>query len=639
MTAPEQSHYAEFALRYQAWGLVSIPIAPSAKCPPKGFDLDGLYDRLERGERPSEEEVKSWWARWPDAQVGVVTGAATGLIVLDIDGEDTELPGSFPQTPIVLTRRGRHIYFRWQGQRLLAQIKISNRLEVRGDRAYVVAPPSLHPSGVRYEWIVTPEEVEPADPPEWLIKAISERTQPVAQAPKELPPQIPEGQRNVVLTSLAGTLRRRGLTAKEIEAALLAFNASRCQPPLCEAEVHHIAYSVARYEPAEPLVVGSSRVTWEDVEETFSKWLKMSDSNPLRVVLATVIANRLPGDPVWLFLVAPPSSAKTEILLSLSDLDDVYTLSLLTPNTFLSGKEGKDGDCSLLPRLNGKILVMKDFAPILSMHREARDAIFAQLRDIYDGRMERAVGNERKTIRWSGKIGFIAGITQALDTYSSFFSVLGERFLQCRLPELDEGEVTLRALENVGRETAMRRELREVVTAFFEGLPWPEAEAMPDFEIPEPIVEKLTALVRIVIRARTGVVRNSYGRREIVYVPDHEGPARLTKQLVLLMMGLSWLRGSLRISDDDYRIAYKVGLDSIHKIRRQILELLAEREWASTTDVATALDLSQHTARRYLEDLNAVGVLQRRKARDYDTAPDEWTPKPEVRRWWEVARP
>ncbi len=636
---PERLHYLRAALDYQVCGFVPIPVAAGSKHPPKGFDLDALFDRLERGERLSTEEIKSWWARWPDAQIGLITGAATGLIVLDVDGEDVELPGGVPLTPAVKTSKGFHYYFAWNGPKLPALIKIADRIEVRGDRGYVVAPPSVHSSGALYSWLISPEEADLAELPEWLRQAILERVQPPSRdVPKELPAEIPEGQRNVALTSLAGTLRRRGLTAEEIEAALLAFNASRCRPPLPEPEVRRIAQSVARYEPADPLIVPSSvRVSWEEVEKTFGKWLRLESSDPVRVVLATVVANRLPGDPVWLFLVAPPSSAKTEILLSLSGLEDVYTLSLLTPNTFLSGKESKDGDCSLLPQLNGKILVMKDFAPILSMHREARDAIFAQLRDIYDGRMERAVGNERKTIRWSGKIGFIAGITQALDTYSSFFSVLGERFLQYRLPELDEDEVTLRAIENVGRETAMRKELREVVTGFFEGLPWPEA--MPNFEIPELIVKKLTALVRLVIRARTGVIRDSYGRREIVYVPDHEGPARLTKQLALLMMGLAWLRGSLRIELEDYRLAHEVALGSIHKIRRRILELLAEEDWLSTTDVATRLDLSKDTARRYLEDLNAVGVLQRRKAGDYDTAPDEWTLKPEVREWEEVARP
>ncbi len=231
-----------------------IPIAPGAKHPPRGFDLDALFDRLERGERPSEEEIRSWWERWADAQVGLITGAATELIVLDVDGEDVELPGGVPLTPAVKTAKGRHFYFRWAGPKLPSLLKIADWIEVRGDRGYVVAPPSKHPLGARYEWLIAPGEEELKEPPEWLYQAILERVQPPSRdASKELPAKIPEGWRNVALTSLAGTLRRRGLTAEEIESALLAVNASRCEPPLPEEEVRQIARSVARYEPAEPL--------------------------------------------------------------------------------------------------------------------------------------------------------------------------------------------------------------------------------------------------------------------------------------------------------------------------------------------------------------------------------------------------
>lgn len=63
---------------------------------------------------------------------------------------------------------------------------------------------------------------------------------------------IPAGQRNATLTSLAGTMRRRGMGESGILAALLAENAAKCDPPLAEAEIRRIAHSVAGYEPAEP---------------------------------------------------------------------------------------------------------------------------------------------------------------------------------------------------------------------------------------------------------------------------------------------------------------------------------------------------------------------------------------------------
>jgi hypothetical protein len=384
------------------------------------------------------------------------------------------------------------------------------------------------------------------------------------------------------------------------------------------------------------------RATWRRVEGAFQSLLELPDLDPVRVVLATVIANRLPGDPVWLFLVAPPASGKTEIIMALSGLPDVYTLSTLTENTFLSGKvvktKGREEEISLLPRLTGKILVMKDFAPILQMRFETRDAIFSQLRDIYDGSTAKAVGSEKREIRWEGKIGFIAGITQVLDTYTSFLNLLGERFLQFRLTPPDEERALEKAILSVGREKDLREGLKRVVADYLETIEIPPLES---FHLPEEIKRKLRALVRLVIRARTGTMRDYYGAREIYYVPDHEGPARLAKQLTMLMYGLALLRGSLEVSVDDYRLAYKCALDTLHKTRRQIIEFMAgQGEMVRTSKLATQLDLSTPTATRYLEDLTAVGILFREKEEMEEAhSPNLWGMEEEVRRWWEEARP
>ena len=101
--------------------------------------------------------------------------------------------------------------------------------------------------------------------------------------------------------------------------------------------------------------------------EVFERWLLLKDPYLLEVVLASVVANLLGGDPLWLLIVAPPSSAKTEIIRALSRVPCIYLLSNLTANTLLSGQKGKK-DASLLPHLSNKILAMKDFTTILTLH-------------------------------------------------------------------------------------------------------------------------------------------------------------------------------------------------------------------------------------------------------------------------------
>ena len=130
-----------------------------------------------------------------------------------------------------------------------------------------------------------------------------------------------------------------------------------------------------------------------EVKNTAARWLYLEDDRFIEVGLASIIAHRFGGDPVWLFLIAPSGSAKTEFLRALTG-DRVHHLSGLTPNTLVSGlnQPGKK-DPSLLPVIDGKVLIIKDFTAILSENRKVCSQIFGQLRDIYDGSTAKAFGS------------------------------------------------------------------------------------------------------------------------------------------------------------------------------------------------------------------------------------------------------
>ena len=92
-----------------------------------------------------------------------------------------------------------------------------------------------------------------------------------------------------------------------------------------------------------PLDVIPNRRPIDEVIEVFERWLILKDRTPVYAVLGAVAANRLPGgDPVWLGLIAPPSSAKTEILTRCSKLPNVVQASSLSPASFLSATSKKD---------------------------------------------------------------------------------------------------------------------------------------------------------------------------------------------------------------------------------------------------------------------------------------------------------
>jgi len=122
-------------------------------------------------------------------------------------------------------------------------------IDVLGDGCMMVAPPSCHVSGESYSWErgLTPDDVRPANlPRKWLERLGGGKATPVVSVASGAG-AVSQGQRNTHLTSLAGGLRRDGLSQTAITAALKAENVAKCDPPLDEAEVEKIAGSIGRY--------------------------------------------------------------------------------------------------------------------------------------------------------------------------------------------------------------------------------------------------------------------------------------------------------------------------------------------------------------------------------------------------------
>ena len=197
-------------------------------------------------------QVAIWWMQYPDAGIALRTG--TDLVVVDIDGEEGadalhELEQSYhplPRTVESLTPRGRHLFFRAPFVSLRSSASVVGPgIDVRGEGGFVVLPPSVHPSGKRYEWSVDghPSEVQPAVLPPWL-EALARPRRKVRRQIRVAPTA---GQRNMALTSLAGSLVNTGLASEGVRVALHAHNRACCDPPLTRAEVDRIADSAGTF--------------------------------------------------------------------------------------------------------------------------------------------------------------------------------------------------------------------------------------------------------------------------------------------------------------------------------------------------------------------------------------------------------
>jgi hypothetical protein len=167
------------------------------KCHPKHV---GKHPRLKAWQHKATTDpntIQDWCKKWPGSNIGIATGK--GLIVLDVDvdaggceslQELEHKHGELPRTPLVRTGSGGwHYYFRVPDGLHVNNSggKIAPGLDVRGDGGQVVAPPSKHYSGQRYDWMRHPSVVDLADCPQWLLDAIQAHpgTKERSQKPKE----------------------------------------------------------------------------------------------------------------------------------------------------------------------------------------------------------------------------------------------------------------------------------------------------------------------------------------------------------------------------------------------------------------------------------------------------------------------
>ena len=230
------------ALKYAAQGWHVFPCVARDKHPltARGF--------LEASTDPAV--VAAWWDEAPEANIGMVPGRA-GLVVVDVDGtegmsEAVALGLCAEPTLIVQTARGEHRYYRHPGGSIPNR-KLASHIDVRADAGYVLVPPSRHPSGARYRTAV---RCPPIHLPPLVLQRLSATDDSARPVAALLPGVIPAGQRNAVLTSLAGSARRRGATRQALLALLEAENVARCVPPLSQRELAAIVASVGKYAPA-----------------------------------------------------------------------------------------------------------------------------------------------------------------------------------------------------------------------------------------------------------------------------------------------------------------------------------------------------------------------------------------------------
>ena len=290
---PETASKKDWALYYGKLGWPVIPLhysTPNGGCSCRKSDCSstGKHPATQRGLKDASdksETIERWWQQKPDANIGVVTGHSSHLLVVDVDprhgGNDSlsELEAKYSRLTTLSVETGgggKHFYFRYPDLVILRNaVNIFPGIDIRAQGGYVVAPPSVHASGKGYAWC---SDQSISEAPSWLISILTgKRKRTVRRDPSASPQDdvcsrrapairhseqsevsprtssvVSEGARNDILASIAGCLRKRGLDAKAIQSELIHLNSRICYPPLPQPEVSRVALSIGRYVPEEP---------------------------------------------------------------------------------------------------------------------------------------------------------------------------------------------------------------------------------------------------------------------------------------------------------------------------------------------------------------------------------------------------
>lgn len=353
------------------------------------------------------------------------------------------------------------------------------------------------------------------------------------------------------------------------------------------------------------------------VEKAYTKWLHLTSTDILDVVFGTCFANRMEGDPLWMFVVGAPGAAKTEILSSLEYAPGIKTITTLTPKALVSGSSGvNQADPSLLPKLDGKVLVIKDFTTILSMRASDREEVFSVLRDAYDGYVEKHFGSGPPRV-YRSHFGILAAVTPVIDAHANRSGLLGERFIRYRIENAGVAggiKTVRRALVNTINTTKMRNELRAVAAEALDV----DMSEFGEVKIGDNMINRVSVLAQWTAVMRGVVEREPYSGL-LTQKPCTEVGTRLARQLYRLGCGIALYRRERAFTNRTFHLLTKVARGSasgqVEDVVRLMFLKVEEGKYVDVGELSKWTRYPVESMRRILQDLQILGAVEQGSAR------------------------
>jgi hypothetical protein len=370
-----------------------------------------------------------------------------------------------------------------------------------------------------------------------------------------------------------------------------------------------------------------------------TRTIGLLDDDLVEVVLAAYISKEIEKrNPIWIMLVGNPSSNKTQLVTLLAKAVDTVMIDVLTTNPFISGLSNKEKPQDLLPKLNGKCFIVKDYTSFFGRSEETVKQLISDLVSIYDGSFTKHSG-ARGTIHYQSTFSHVGCVTpMGIGQRQQYMNQVGARFLTVRVSELTDKQraecFDVAWSEDLKeRIAAASQAASEYVTALCDGIRKYDVQLQP---VSAEIRTQLNLLAELVARAR-GEVRTRTQKFETedgevktfeeVEEIQKEEPFRALHQLKALCRSLSILRGKEEVTQREFLTAKRVALSSMPVQRAEALAVFQTEPKFTAKEGSDMLDKNYKTVKRHLDQLVHLGVLRREKDIDGKTWVYEPHPK------------
>ena len=368
-------------------------------------------------------------------------------------------------------------------------------------------------------------------------------------------------------------------------------------------------------------------LTFSQVQKEIEKYIPNS-SNILKIALAIIACSNFRQKVMlWLLLVGAPSSGKTDILKLFKHSNNVYFLDSLTLNAFISGERETDKTkvYDLLPQVNNKCLIIKDWTVLFSLDERMTKKILGDMVGSYDEELTK-FSSRRGQITYDSYFSQLGAITPAtLNKHTQYLNMVGPRFLFYTMPNLTE-EQENQGFENIFSQKdrkKIEKELAQLVSAYIDLLSL-NSPSIKEFS--KETQEQFKVASRLMARGRGIVIMNSatfekkvgdeiekisyYELQEV----QIEHPFRAIQQLILLAQYLAYVSNKIEVTQEEMEIIKEIVISSMPADRSQALRVIINMGGVITAKELASSDnfeRSIKTARRLLDELTYLKILKK----------------------------